>query len=62
MATPSAKKGRTTLISTDPCPRGCRTGSTGTVHLMSDHTVENGFQCNRCACVVQDTHEVKPGS
>lgn len=62
MSTPNAKKGRTVLTPSDPCPRNCRTGQNGTVHLLSDHTEENARQCSRCACVVQDTHEVKPGS
>jgi len=62
MATSAAKKGRTVLSSGDPCPRGCRTVSSGSVHLMSDHVVETGNQCSKCACVVQDTHEIKPGS
>jgi len=62
MATPSAKKGRTTLTSSDPCPRGCRTGANGALHLLSDHVEEKGRQCNLCACVIQDTAEVKPGT
>jgi hypothetical protein len=61
MSTPVAKKGRTVLTSSDPCPRGCRTGANGPVHLMSDHVDETMRQCTKCACVVQDTHEVKPG-
>lgn len=59
MTTPAAKKGRTVLTSSDPCPRNCRTGANGAVHLLSDHVVENANQCSKCSCVIQDTHEVK---
>jgi hypothetical protein len=62
MATPTAKKGRTTLLTSDPCPRGCRTGARGAIHLLSDHTEERTRQCNLCACVVQDVAEAKAGS
>lgn len=62
MATPAAKRGRTPLTSSDPCPRGCKTGANGSVHLMSDHVEEKVRQCNLCACVVQDVHPVGPSS
>lgn len=58
MATPAAKKGRTVLQSSDPCPRGCNSGVlNSTPHLLSDHSdVERVRQCTKCACVIQDTH------
>ena len=59
MSSPNAKKGRTVLTSSDPCPRGCRTGANGAVHLVSDHVEEKARQCNLCNCVIQDTHEIK---
>ena len=59
MATPqNIKKGPTLLISTDLCPRGCRTGnSTGSsIHLLSDHNDTDKVRtCNLCACVIQST-------
>jgi len=63
MATPTTiRKGRALLISSDACPRNCRTGANGSVHLLSDHSdTERGRQCTLCSCVIQDTHEVKPG-
>lgn len=62
MATPSARKGKTVLTTSDPCPRGCRTGANSAVHLMSDHVEEKARQCTLCACVVQDVHDSKPGA
>jgi hypothetical protein len=61
MTTPNAKKGRTVLTSSDPCPRGCQTNGRGAVHLLSDHVEEKARQCNLCSCVIQDTHDQKPG-
>jgi hypothetical protein len=59
MSTPAAKRGRTTLISSDPCPRNCRTGANGAIHLLSDHVEEKARHCTLCACVIQDVAEVK---
>ena len=56
MGTPTARKGKTVLTSSDPCPRGCRTGANGAVHLMSDHDDTKMNQCSKCACVVQNVH------
>ena len=61
MSTPNAKKGRTVLTSSDPCPRNCNSGVNTPIHLLSDHVEEKVRQCNKCACVIQDTQEVKPG-
>lgn len=63
MATPSAKKGRTVLISSDPCPRNCNSGPNTVTHLLSDHSdIERVRQCTKCACVIQDVHPVGPSS
>lgn len=62
MATPVARKGRTLLTSSDPCPRGCNSGVNTATHLLSDHVEEKTRQCTKCSCVIQDTHEIKPGS
>ena len=61
MANVAAKQGRTILSQSDPCPRGCRTGANGTVHLLSDHDEAKARQCNRCSCVIQDVHDAKTG-
>lgn len=60
MSTPSAKKGRTVLLTSDPCPRNCRTGANGAIHLVSDHVEEKTRQCNLCNCVIQDVPSVGP--
>lgn len=60
MSTPNAKKGRTVLTSSDPCPRACNSGPNTPVHLMSDHVEEKARQCTKCSCVVQDTHQIGP--
>lgn len=60
MTAPTAKKGRKPLASSDPCPRGCKTISTGAAHLLSDHSEEKTRQCNLCSCVIQDVHAQQP--
>lgn len=62
MSTPTARKGRTALQSSDNCPRGCRTGANGAIHLVSDHVVEKANQCSKCNCVIQDVAPVGPSS
>lgn len=59
MSSPTTRKGRTVLLTSDLCPKA-NCGGKG--HLMSDHVVEKANQCNLCACVAQDVHEIKPGS
>ena len=60
MATPAAKKGRTVLQSSDPCPRGCNSGVlNATPHLLSDHVEEKARQCTKCSCVIQDVADIK---
>lgn len=56
MSTPSARRGRTTLTSSDPCPRGCNSGPNSAIHLLSDHVEEKARHCSKCACVIQDTN------
>ena len=62
MANVAAKKGRTVLTQSDPCPRGCQTNGRGAVHLLSDHDEAKVRQCNLCSCVIQDVHPVGPSS
>ena len=52
MAAPTVKKRGAVLLTSDLCPR-C--GDKG--HLISDHDEGRARQCNRCACVAQDTHQ-----
>jgi len=61
MSTPRIRKGKTVLISTDPCPHACDSGPGTPVHLMSDHVEEKTRHCNKCACVVQDVSDSRTG-
>jgi len=48
MSSPIVKHKGVVVSSSGPCVR-CG-------HLISDHVVEKTHQCNRCACVAQDTN------
>ena len=61
MSTPTARKGKTTLTTSDPCPRGCDSGPGTAVHLVSDHVEEKTRHCNKCSCVVQDVSVAREG-
>lgn len=54
MSSPTAKKNRVTLQTSDPCPRNCNSGPGTAVHLVSDHVEEKARQCSKCNCVIQD--------
>jgi len=57
MSSPSAKKNRVALLTSDPCPRACNSGPNTATHLVSDHVEEKVRQCNKCSCVMQDVND-----